>query len=227
VVLVIFFVFINRRKTKEEVIKSSKKICIVVIVLEIFKILFELVNGHTYLDAWFPLAYCSLFIYALIFGVYGKGIFKRMGQTYLSGPSLIAGLSFLIFPTTSLKILPLFHFLSFHSMIYHSLMLYVGIMYFKSNVIEYKIKEGKYYILFLLIFSLLAILINYIYGSNMMFYDNPYNFPFQFIIDIYNFSNILHTVIVFLAYLTLYYVVLLLKYLITKITGGMTYKTTI
>jgi hypothetical protein len=150
-----------------------------------------------------------------------------MGQAYLSGPSLIAGLSFLIFPTTSLKILPLFHFLSFHSMIYHSLMLYVGIMYFKSNVIEYKIKEGKYYILFLLIFSLFAILINYIYGSNMMFYDNPYNFPFQFIIDIYNFSNILYTVIVFLAYLTLYYVVLFLKYLITKITGGMTYKTTI
>ena len=61
----------------------------------------------------------------------------------------------------------------------------------------------------------------------MMFYDNPYNFPFQFIIDIYNFSNILYTVIVFLAYLTLYYVVLFLKYLIIKITGGMTYKTTI
>ena len=178
-------VYLNRNKTKEDVVKSTKWMAIIITVLELGKIIYSFSYGYTWLDSWFPLAYCSLLIYSLYLAGYGKGVFQKAGQVFLSGPALIAGFAFLLFPSTSLADHPLFHYLSFYSMFFHAVMVYYGIMFYKTKVIEYKIENVKYYLLFMGMFSLVAIIMDYSIGCNMMFYSNPYNFPFQFVIDIY------------------------------------------
>ena len=210
-------VYFSWKKSKEEIIRSTRVMAIVVTVLELIKIAYNFINGYTWLDAWFPLAYCSLLIYSLYMCGYGKGIIQKSGQVFLSGPAFIAGMAFLLFPSTSLADHPLFHYLSFYSMFFHALMVYFTIMFYKNKIIEYKLENAKYYILFMGMFSAVAIVMDYSIGCNMMFYNNPYNFPLQFVIDIYNFSNVLYTILIFIAYSSMYMVVLLFDKVFKKI----------
>ena len=215
--LIVLAVYLTRNKTKEEIVASTKIMAIVMIILELFKIVFNFINGYTWLDAWFPLAYCSLLIYSLCMCGFGKGIIQKSGQVFLSGPAFIAGMAFLLFPSTSLAEHPLFHFLSFHSLFYHAVMVYYTIMFYKTKVIKYEFKNTIYYLLFMGIFSIIAIVMDYTLDCNMMFYNNPYNFPFQIVIDIHKFSKVLYTILIFIAYSSMYPAIVLFDKIIKKI----------
>lgn len=215
--LVVFAVYMTRNFTKENVINSCKIVAVFVALLEVSKIIYKFAINETFLDAWFPLAYCSLLIYALFLSGYAKGWLQKVGHAFLSGPAFIAGMAFLIFPTTSLAELPVIHFLSFHSMFYHSIMVYFGIMFYKTQILEYEFSNAKYYLIFLLFTSIIAIFMSYAFECNMMFYGNPYNFPFQFVIDLYNISNVLYTIFIFCAYSTMYYLIVLVDMLVKKL----------
>ena len=216
-ILIGIVVYINRNKTKEEVVKSTKVMAIVVTILEIGKIIYNFAYGRTWLDAWFPLAYCSLLIYSLYLSGFGKGVFQKIGQVFLSGPAFVAGMAFLFFPSTSLADHPLFHYLSIYSLFFHAVMVYYGVMFYRTKVMDYKLENTKYYLLFMGIFSLIAIVMDYSLNCNMMFYHNPYNFPFQFIIDIYDFSQIIYTMIIFIAYSSMYVLAVLFDLIVKKI----------
>lgn len=218
-VLIGVVVFINRKKTKEDINNSTKWMAIVITILELVKITYSFINGYTWLDAWFPFAYCSLLIYGLYLSGFGKGIFQKIGQVFLSGPAFIAGMGFLLFPSTSLADHPLFHYLSFYSMFFHAVMVYYSIMFYKTKVIEYKIGNVLYYLMFMGLFSVIAIIMDYSLGCNMMFYYNPYNFPFQFIVDIYEFSRIIYTVLIFGCYSLMYFPILFFDVVFRKIKG--------
>lgn len=59
-------VFFSWKKSKEEIVKSTRIMAIIVTALELIKITYNFANGYTWLDAWFPLAYCSLLIHRCI-----------------------------------------------------------------------------------------------------------------------------------------------------------------
>ena len=50
--------------------------------------------------------YCGIFIYSLWLSGYGKGKWRRMGDSFLAGASMIAGATYLVFPATALTIYP-------------------------------------------------------------------------------------------------------------------------
>ena len=218
-IMIFLLVYINRKKTKEQVIKSTKFLAVVITILEFIKIIHSFYYGHTYLDSWFPLAYCSLLIYSLYMVGFGKGFIQKCGLVFLSGPGLIAGVGFLIFPTTSLADYPIFHFLCFYSLFFHSIMIYYGIMIYKTKAVEYKLSNTKFYLVFLYFFSFIAIIMDYAFECNMMFYYNPYNFPFQFVINIYNYSQVLYTALILVAYSMMYFITLFIVKVIKKIGG--------
>ena len=220
IVIIGLFVYLKRKKSKEQIIKSTRVMAIIVTSLEFVKIFHSFYYGYTYLDSWFPLAYCSFLIYCLYFVGYGKGNLQKCGLVFLSGPAFIAGLGFLIFPTTSLADYPIFHYLCFYSLFFHSVMVYYAIMIYRTKAIDYKLTNTKYYLFLLYCFSIVAIAMDYIFECNMMFYYNPYNFPFQFVIDIYNISRILYTCVILLAYSMMYFIVLLIVSIINRFSGG-------
>ncbi len=193
-----------------------KVLAIVFLALEIGKIIYNFSYGYTYIDAWVPLAYCSLFIYSLFLSGFAKGKLKSIGNTFLA-VSTYAGLFFMIFPTTSLMLHPLFHFLCMHSLLYHSAMLYVGFTIILKGLVKPSYNSFISYVCYLAFFSAIAITINLLSGSNLMFYTQPYNMPIKLVVDVYNLSKPLYTAFIFIAYSALYLFFILTYTLIKKL----------
>ena len=174
--LIVFFSIIFTKNKEEKNVKKIIRISTIIIwILEILKIafVFSVGNGGN-LNKVVPLYYCSLLLYTGVLSSLGKGAIKRIGDVFVSTGALVAGLVFLIFPTTSLPDYPILHFLSLHSFFYHGLMLYLGIIMHKSKYIEIKKTDIKYYALLILVISILAYIVNSMYGSNLMFISEDF-----------------------------------------------------
>ena len=108
--LIILFVYLSRKISEKTLLLITKVMCAVFTLWEIAKIIFKFIIGDTYLDHWLPLYFCSLFIYALAFLSFGKGSVYKLGEAFVSGGSIVSGLSYLIIPATSLMDFPIYHF---------------------------------------------------------------------------------------------------------------------
>jgi len=112
---------------------------------------------------------------------FGKGIIKKTGETFIACGCSVAGLSFLIMPSTSLTEVPMFHFLSCYSMLYHSLMLFFGLLYLSKKVVIIFRKSFKYFSVYVIIAGIVSIILNSIFDANLMFLAHPYHIPIWFL----------------------------------------------
>lgn len=170
--LAVKYTDINNKK----IIKRNIQIVTLIVwILEIIKIIFNFKIGNSKnLNTYIPLYYCSILLYAGIFSSIGKGFIKRMGDVFLATGGIVGGVLFLIFPTTSITMYPMFHYISIQSFIYHGAMLYLGIIIHKSNYIKLESKDIIYYSSLLFIMCVLAFMVNVRYGSNLMFISNDF-----------------------------------------------------
>lgn len=184
--------------------KCLKIFGIILTATELFKIGWSFGHGMFNVNSWVPLYFCSFFLYALWFTWSKKEFIKRLGYSYIAMACIVAGTVFLIFPTTSFKSYPIFHFQCLHSLIYHSLMIYSGVMIFYTNSVEINKKLLFSYFAFCSIFMSLSITVNLNFAdANMMFLANPGGIPLPFLFTIYNFSNVLYTICMIIAHMSL------------------------
>lgn len=181
-------------------IKIIRFSAVVLTLLEALKIMHSFIYGDHHLDAWFPLSYCGLFIYALWMAGFGKGKVKRCGEVFIAYGCAFAGLMFLIFPTTSLMLFPIWHYFSIYSMLFHSLMIFVGIRLLLSEQ-RFNKAAYLYYFAYVLFFAIISIIMNCVFGCNLMNLREPYNIPIQLLQDIYNTFNPAYTVIGLIIYM--------------------------
>lgn len=195
--LIILALKYTKTNNKEDIRIIIRNITIFCWIMEIIKILFNLCIGNANnINTYIPLYYCSILLYAGVLSSFGKGKLKRIGDVFLSTGSLIGGITFLVFPTTSLPTYPLFHYISLQSFIYHGIMIYLSLLIIKTNYIELKNKDIIYYSGFFIFISILALIINKIFGSNLMFISQ--NFPDTIVSLIYNCTGKLFTPIMIL-----------------------------
>lgn len=143
-------------------------------ILEIVKICFRFYYGYRdQLNTWVPLYYCSITLFAGILSCFTTGIFQHIGDVFISIGGLIGGICFLLYPTTSLASFPAFHFLSVHSFLYHGCMTYLGILLNRSGLVNLTWKDLKYYMLYVCFFCIVALILNQMTGSNLMFISQP------------------------------------------------------
>lgn len=202
--LIALGLFASRYVKKEHVKRVCRIFAILFTVLEGIKITYNFAYGYTWLDAWFPLAYCSLFIYGLYFAGFGNAQVEKFGYAFLAGGGIIAGSFFLIFPTTSLMLHPIYHYLCLYSMLFHSSMVYIGVFILSKGGYDLRLKGWLDYICWILPFSVAAIVMNSIWGCNMMFYHTPYNLPLEFVVKLHERSQLLYTLLIFAAYSCMY-----------------------
>lgn len=204
----LFFTYKYSKVQVRNIIKFST---IMLWVLEIIKIIFNLCVGNSLnINTYIPLYYCSLVLYAGIFSGFCKGILRKVGDVFLATGGIVAGLGFLFSPITSLWAYPIFHFISIQSFILHGTMVYLGILVNITNYIELNLKDFKYYFILIIIISLIAYIINLIFGSNLMFISQSYSGTI--IEPIYNFTGKLFTPIAILAqaiipFYVMYYII--------------------
>lgn len=197
---VILAVFLTRKMEKKTYFKLVKIFAITLTVLEVIKIINSFVDKRFYVDAWVPLYFCSLFIYALWFALSRKNFIKEIGLSYIAIASIIAGVAFIIFPVTSFSWFPIFHIKCLHSMFYHSVMVYMGVMIYVTKIIKLDFKVVLKYCVFCLIFVSAALSLNIAFDGNLMFISNPGVVPIPFLKDIFAFSPVLYTILMILAH---------------------------
>ena len=123
-------------------------VAVLVFVLEIVKTVWGLSAGRY--NAWYdylPIWFCSLFIpFSLVAG-FGKGKIKELALSFLYYGGLMGGSTYLVFPTTSIGRYPFWHFITFHSMLYHTLMIFVALYVVKNHLINPSMKDMKSYVI--------------------------------------------------------------------------------
>ncbi len=121
--------WLSRRMSEGQVRFTVRVSTAVLWGLEVAKILFVLiVTGSTNPNDFVPLYYCSLILYAGVFGSVGRGWLRHLGDVFIATGGLVGGICFLISPNTSLPRYPALHFISFHSFLLHGLMVYLGLL---------------------------------------------------------------------------------------------------
>lgn len=205
-------IYFSRKMTNTQIKKVTKGMAIFITILECIKIFFNFYRGYTWINTWVPISFCSIFIYALWLSGYGKGKWKETGEAFIAGVSIIAGGAYLIFPSTSLTVYPIWHYLCMYSMLFHTLMVYMGILYlFKLEIKLDKSKFNKFAKLYCF-FAVIAIGLNTFYGSNLMLLKKPFKIPVPFLHELFASAPWLYTVVVFLVYLYVPYCVTVYLY---------------
>lgn len=209
--------YLSRNMTQKQIKTATKAVAITVTSLEGVKIGYNLAYDYTQLDAWFPLAFCSIFIYATWMAGFGHGFVERLGISFLVCGCPAAGTAFLIFPTTSLQLHPIYHYLCIYSMLFHGLMVYFGLLYIlKGNYKPNKKMIGQYATV-CAGFSAVALVLNAVFGCNMMFLREPFNFPIDLIYLIHQAGPVVYSLLIFAVYIALFFVSLFIYKLKEKI----------
>ncbi len=200
IALIVVALLFLRKIDEVKKLRLTRLIAIILTVLEAIKILHSFIYKDLHLDAWFPLSYCGLFIFAAWMYGFGNRIIKKSASDFISYGCIIAGVAFLIFPTTSLMSYPAWHFFSLYSLFYHSVMIVFGIIFLKDRQ---KLNKKDYfgYSSFVIIFAFIAIILNCIYGSNLMNLREPYNIPIAFLQNAYSILPTSYTLITLVGYL--------------------------
>lgn len=191
IIALIFSCKLNERKTERAVLG----IAVAVTVMEIIKIAIRLYRGESG-DAWIPLYFSSLFLYAIWLSLFKNKIIRTLGCTFLAFGGTVAGTLFVLYPSTSLAFYPIWHPASLHSLIYHWFMMYVGIM---TLMKRYRPKARHFWLYFgfVAVLSAAAALINNFLGTNLMFLSNPFGLPF--LKKLVEYSPVLYALVAFFA----------------------------
>ena len=144
---------VTRKMKKETYFKMLKIFALVVTGLELLKIVWNLSHGYTEVDRWVPLYFCSLFIYALWFTYFKSEKIKGLGLAYIAIAGITCGAIFIISPSTSFSDYPIFHFQCIYSMLFHSIMVYSGVMLFVTHVFKVDLKAVAKYCAYCAIFT--------------------------------------------------------------------------
>lgn len=217
VVAIIIALKFTMKKNKEQVHKIIRGLTIPICILEIIKIVFNIsIVSIKNVNGYLPFYYCSMLIYAGLISSFGKGKIKRIGDVFLATGSIVGGIVFILFPTTSLPSYPIFHFISLYSFFFHGTMVYLGILVNVTDYIKLEKEDIKYFVSLVGTICVIALIINNIFDSNLMFVSK--NFPNSPLEIIYNLTNgsILYNLIMIGVQLTLpfyvpYYIIKKIK----------------
>jgi len=215
--LVISGLILLRKASKEKVRIVTLVFAIVITILEIIKIYYTYkVSSLRYFDQWLPIQYCSLFIYACWLATFKNKKICKLGSIFLSSGGLIAGAVYLSCPTTSLSFVGMDHFLAIHAFTFHSSMLFIGLLYIIRDYYRPKFKDYIYYFIFFTIFAIIAIVLDYKRGENLMIFYEAFMLP-KLLVDIEAYSKPLFTFCIYFGYNFIFFVPTTLIFIINKI----------
>ena len=164
-------------KKKENVKPAFIIVWVSVCLLEIVKIVWESVSGKQIGIEWtgiLPLYPCSLYMYAMPFVIWGKGLCKRAACGYVCTVGLLGACVNFFYPMTVLPTYSCISFAGMHTFIYHGVMLFTCLTMLISGEHRYtNVKTWQE--LFLasipaLLLSIPANVVNYTVGADYMFF---------------------------------------------------------
>lgn len=176
IIAIIILLIFTKKFNQKQVRKTIGIFGIVFVGLEICKIIFVITNyGVSNVNSWVPLYFCSIFEFGAILSGFGKGKVQKVGDSFLYYGGIVAGIVFLVYPSTSIVYYPWFHFITFHSFLLHSAMIYCGILLVVTKTYIPNIKDVLYYSTLILVWTILALIVNSVCDSNLMFVSHNFD----------------------------------------------------
>lgn len=168
----------------------------VVTATEILKITLRIAKGGG-TDTWIPLYYCSLFLYAIWMTRSKIAWLSRAGYSFITMGGILAACLFTLYPSTSLAIYPALHPASLHSLLYHWVMAFVGILILWKKLFVPNARDSLAYSVFVFAACVLGYFINEWVHSNCMFLH--YAFKLPLLDDLLQRSHVAYMIVVTLA----------------------------
>lgn len=157
---------------KKSVRLQLKILSIVALVGEVLKIWVSYRMGIASWNNILPIYFCSLFLYASVFSAFCKNKHLRLiGDSCLMAG--IVGGFFGILYAPALSYFPILHFRSIHTLLFHAIMIYAGVLVLVTGEYVPHIKHIFYFMSVMLVLSIASVIVNHYIGSNYMYINIP------------------------------------------------------
>lgn len=175
IVLLVFLLFKLRKSSKEKVKKITRGTSIFLLLFYIAKTAWESFYDIKLTGAFntglLPFDTCSIIMLAGIIAGFAKGKIAKMAQCWLTTGGVVGGIATMLF-LNAFKYYPFFSFGAFYSMIWHFLMVFIGILLIITEYVDIKYVSVLYGYVFHLIISLFVIPLDFIFNWDFMLYLN-------------------------------------------------------
>ena len=159
---------------------SKKTVRYILIGSSIFTISTEIVKmifvGVTYgIDRveFIPLYFCSLFMYSSVLATLKCDVLRTAGLSFLFFGGIIGASAFFMYPDACIPNYPIYHFMCLRTMMFHGLMIFVGITVTRSGYYKPDIKHLKHFAIALSIVGVGAYIHNKLLETNLMYISEP------------------------------------------------------
>lgn len=223
VIIMITLLVILRKSSKEKVHNIIRVTSIFLTILYIVKTTWESIYDikltGSFNTGLLPLDTCSIIMLAGLISGFGKGKIKKLADSWLCTGGIVGGFATMIF-LHAFKYYPFLSFGAFYSMIWHFLMVFIGLLLIVTNYVETKYTTILYGYLFHLLVSLIVIPIDFIYEFDFMMYLNLGGIPiFEDIAGYLTSINlqILNPIMMLILYYIVFNIVFIVPIIINKI----------
>lgn len=184
-IMIIVGIVILYKKEKKVSDKVLVILWIIQIVLEFTKIGLGL-SYHGIAELRFrymPIHLCSMFMYVFPFFMWGKGRIKQTATAFCSTYMFFGGLINFIIPSALYSTPAISSFFGLHTMVYHGIMVFCGLIiaikYYKLEKLDF-----LHSFLVLVIVSIPALVFDYVFGADYMFFSSGVSTPLTIISNV-------------------------------------------
>lgn len=179
--LIIILLIMLRKSSKNNILNMIKILGVFLTLFYIFKTIWESIydikiNGsfNYYL---LPFDSCSIVMWASLLAGFSKNNkIRKMAECWLATGGIIGGLAAMII-LNAFKYYPFFSFGAFYSMLWHFLMVFLGLLLITTKYVEMKYVEILKGFTFHMIISAIVIPIDFIFNFDFMMYKDLGGIP--------------------------------------------------
>ena len=175
IVLLITLLIFLRNSSKKKVLNIIRVIGVFLIVFYITKTTWESIYDikleGSFNYGLLPFDACSIIMPAALIAGFGKGKIKKFAESWIATGGIVGGIATMLY-LNAFKYYPFLSFGAFYSMIWHFLMVFLGLLLITTNYVENKYSTIIYGYIFHFIISLVIIPIDFIYNYDFMLYLN-------------------------------------------------------
>ena len=223
IIVLFILIIIFRKYSKEKVLKIIKITSIFMILLYIVKTTWESVYDIKIMGSFnvglLPFDSCSIIMLAGMISSFSKGKMKEYADSWITTGSIVGGIATMLY-LNAFKYYPFLSFGAFYSMIWHFLMVFIGILLIVTNYVEINYKMVIKGFIFHLLISFIVIPIDFIFNLDFMMYKSLGGIPiFEGIASKFteNGLQILNPIMMLLLYFIAFNIVFLIALLIKNI----------
>ena len=169
-------VLLHKKGSEKTVRKVFTVLWATLVALEVIKILWETYSGPTVnfeVFGMMPLYPCSIIMYAMPFAIWGNEIMKKCAYGYICTLGLLGATINFFYPATILGNYSAISFAGFHTMFYHSSMLFIALILIFKGYNRYKAEKWidlLYPSVVSLVFSIPVVIVDYVLGVDYMWF---------------------------------------------------------